>query len=161
MTRISNNSDGNRRGRPPVHHKSGGANGSRGAPLVLHRLREARRQEGIERRTIARHLGTTIDEVKRQEDERSDLSLSVLHDWQRILDVPLPDLLVPPNDSLSPPVLRQAQLIQLTKLAATIAERSRDVPIKRLAQRMVDQLVEIMPELQEVESRTTSSAASR
>ena len=86
----------------------------------------------------------------RQENGQSDLTLSLLHQWQRILNVPLADLLVQPSDFLSPPVLRRAQLVQLTKTALTIAERVTDEPIRRLACRMVSQLIEIMPELGEV-----------
>jgi transcriptional regulator with XRE-family HTH domain len=166
MTQISDNSNGNGNGNgnghrdrngngnghTPVCRQLAGANGSRRAALILHRLGEVRQQEGVSRRTIAQHLGVTIGEVKRQEDARADLSLSLLFDWQQILNVPLPDLLVPPGDFLSPPVLQQAQLIQLMKLAVTIAEQSGEVPTRRLAQRMVDQLMEIMPELQDVGS---------
>jgi transcriptional regulator with XRE-family HTH domain len=146
------NGNGNGNGHTPICRQLAGANGSRRAALILHRLGEVRQQEGVSRRTIAQHLGVTIGEVKRQEDARADLSLSLLFDWQQILNVPLPDLLVPPGDFLSPPVLRQAQMIQLMKLAVTIAEQSGEVPTRRLAQRMVDQLMEIMPELQDVGS---------
>lgn len=148
MTHISDNSNANNGG------STGGpaprSNGSRRSFFRLHRLREVRRQEGISRRTVAQHLGVTVGEVKRQESMQADLPLSVLFEWQRVLKVPLPDLLEPPTDFLSPPVMQKAQLIQLMKSAVTIADQSAQKAMRRLAQQIVDQLAEMMPELREV-----------
>jgi transcriptional regulator with XRE-family HTH domain len=147
MTHISSNGNGDNGGSADRQPASRYQNGAR---HPLHRLGLVRRQEGISRRTVAQQLGVTMSEVQRQELGQTDLSLTLLHKWQRVLNVPLADLLVQPGDFLSPPVLRKAQLIQLTKMAMTIAERSTDEPIRRLARRMVAQLVDIMPELGEV-----------
>ena len=68
----------------------------------LHRLAVVRRQEGVSCRTVARHMGISITEVKSQEIATTDLPLSVLYQWREILDVPLTDLLVEPDDSLCP-----------------------------------------------------------
>jgi hypothetical protein len=43
----------------------------------LHRLGEARRQEDMSRRNVARHLGITMDEVRQQECNTTDLPISL------------------------------------------------------------------------------------
>ena len=114
----------------------------------LHRLATVRRQEGISRRTVARRLKTTISDVKRQEDEAGDLSLSTLYKWQEALEVPVSELLVDSDEPLSSPVRNRAKLLRIMKTAVTILERTRQTPIRRMAQTLVEQLVELMPELE-------------
>ena len=113
----------------------------------LHRLMAVRQQQGISRRTLARRLGTDVSQVKWQEQANSDIWLSRLHDWQEVLDVPLVELLVEAEEPLSAPVMRRAQMVRLMKTAAAILERSQQVSIRRMAQMLVEQLVEVMPEL--------------
>lgn len=115
--------------------------------LPLHRLGKARRQEDITRRTVARHLGITIEDVRRQECETADLPLSELRKWAKVLNLPVAELVEEPDDSLSRPLLNRARLILVMKTAMTILERGGGPRTKRLAQTMVDQLTEIMPEL--------------
>ena len=116
----------------------------------LHRLAEIRRRQGITRRTIARRLNTDIGTIKSQEQPDADLTLSTLYAWQEALDVPVSELLVDAEEPLSTPVLKRAQLVRIMKTAAAILERSQHPGIKRMAQMMVEQLCEIMPELSEV-----------
>jgi transcriptional regulator with XRE-family HTH domain len=113
----------------------------------LHRLAEVRRAQGVSRRTLARRLNIDVHQVTRQEKEDADLSLSELYRWQEVLDVPVSELLVESNDPLSLPVMKRAQLVRLMKTAAAIMERSQQVGIRRMAQVLVEQLTEIMPEL--------------
>jgi transcriptional regulator with XRE-family HTH domain len=132
--------------------------GSDAAPLVavpassrpLHRLASVRRREGISRRTVARRMNTTISDVKRQEDEEGDLLLSTLYKWQAALEVPVSELLVDSDQPLSSPVGNRAKLLRIMKTAVTILERSRQTSIQRMAQTLVDQLLELMPELEGV-----------
>ena len=119
-------------------------------PRPLHRLRAARRSEGISRRTVARRLGISAGKVHEQEQESADLTLSTLYAWQEVLNVPISELLVETEESLSAPVMRRAQLLRVMKTVQTILERSRQVSIRRLAQTLADQLAEIMPELKQV-----------
>jgi len=114
----------------------------------LHRIRVVRRQQGFSLRAVARQFGTSVREVKKQERETTDLQLTDLYNWQRILDVPVSELLVDPEMALSHPVKERAQLLRLMKTAAAILERSRSVAVRRMAQALVDQLVEMMPELE-------------
>lgn len=131
--------------------------GSQSAVIALpvpkrrfHRLATVRRREGISRRTVARRLQTTIGEVKRQEDESYDVPLSTLYKWQQALEVPVSELLVDSDEPLSSPVRNRAKLLRIMKTAVTILERTRQTPIRRMAQTLVEQLIELMPELEGV-----------
>lgn len=117
---------------------------------ALHRLAEVRRQQGVSRRTLARRLNTDVGTVRRQEEETTDLPLSVLYRWQKILDVPIADLLVETGDALSTPVFKRAQLLRVMKTVMAIVERTNQTSVKRLAQMLVEQLTEAMPELKDV-----------
>jgi transcriptional regulator with XRE-family HTH domain len=114
---------------------------------ALHRLAEVRRQQGVTRRTVARRLNTDIGSIKQQEQPDADLPLSILYAWQEVLDVPVAELLIETDEPLSTPVLRRAQLVRIMKTAAAILERSQQAGVKRLAQMLVEQLCEVMPEL--------------
>jgi len=117
---------------------------------ALHRLGKVRRQEGISRGTVARRLGIDVAAVKLQEQRTSDVPLSVLYEWQKVLEVPLTELLAEPNESLSPSLVKRAQLVRIMKTALSIREGASQEPVRRLAQTMVNQLNEIMPELEGV-----------
>lgn len=116
----------------------------------LHRLATVRRQQGLSQRYMARQLNQDVREIRAQEEETSDLRLSQIFEWQEALDVPLVDLLVDPGTSLSKPVMERARLLRMMKTAAAIGEEAQSPAISRLAKRLSDQLIEIMPELKEV-----------
>ena len=84
------------------------------------------------------------------EDESTDMSLTTLYRWQRALEVPVASLLVEKDDPLSEPILRRARLVRLMKTAAAILQRAESLPVQRMARMLVDQLIEIMPELKDV-----------
>ena len=88
--------------------------------------------------------------VRQQEEETADLPLSVLYAWQQVLDVPIADLLVDNDGPLSPLVLERARMVKLMKTAAAIQEKADSNSMRRLVQMLIDQLVEIMPELKDV-----------
>ena len=92
-----------------------GLNGSSGTPTPvssqqrpLHRLAEARRQQGVSLRSVARRLNKTADQVRQLEEPTSDMLVSELYEWQQALEVPLADLLVDCEPPLSGPVLTRA-----------------------------------------------------
>ena len=120
------------------------------ADRPLHRLAQIRQREGISRRTIARRLELEVADVKKQEKANADLLLSHLYQWQEVLDVPIAELLVETGDPLSKPVLKRARLVRLMKTARTILQRAQQTSIRRMAQVMIDQLLELMPELETV-----------
>jgi transcriptional regulator with XRE-family HTH domain len=117
---------------------------------ALHRLGEARLQEDISRVSVARQLGITVQAVARQERSTTDLPLSMLHKWAKVLGLPVSELVKEPDGSLSAPLLLRARLVQVMKSAMTILKRARNPQTKQLAQTLVDQLIEIMPELRGV-----------
>lgn len=119
-------------------------------PHALHRLSTVRRQQGVSLRKVARALRQDIREVRVQEEETSDLPLSTLYKWQQVLEVPIADLLVDDEAPLSTPVMNRARLLRLMKTAVSIAEKADKVATQRLAQTLVSQLLEIMPELEGV-----------
>lgn len=116
----------------------------------FHRLAQVRRQQGVSLRRVARALKVDMHEVQRQEQPTTDLRLSDLYAWQSVLDVPMSDLLSEVGEPLSAPVLERARLLKLMKTAAAILEKAESNSIRRMAEMLVDQLVEIMPELEGV-----------
>jgi transcriptional regulator with XRE-family HTH domain len=121
----------------------------------LQRLAAVRRQQGLTRRTVARRLNIEINQVRQEESESSDLSLSTVYAWQRALKVPVAELLVEAGDGLSASVLERSQLVRLMKTALAISERTKQESVRRMVQTIVGQLVEIMPELANVSAWPT------
>ena len=78
------------------------------------------------------------------------MPLTMLYRFQELLGVPIADLLVDSDGALSAPILKRARMVRLMKTAGAIHESAKSVPLKRLARMLVDQLIEIMPELKEV-----------
>lgn len=116
----------------------------------LHRLAEVRQQQQISLRNVARRLGISITDARRQEQAASDLTLSQLLGWQQVLDVPVAELLVEADGQLSGPVLERSRMVRLMKTAAAIRERTRGTATERLVTMLVEQLVELMPEVEGV-----------
>jgi transcriptional regulator with XRE-family HTH domain len=122
-------------------------------PMVhrpLHRLGVVRRLQGISRRTLARRLNTDVVSVKLQERPSTDMLLSKLYEWQRVLEVPVTELLVEAEDELAMPVLKRAQLVRLMKTALGIQEVAKDDAVRRMSETLIAQLTEMMPELESV-----------
>jgi transcriptional regulator with XRE-family HTH domain len=116
----------------------------------MHRIASVREQQGVSLRAVARQMGTEVRRLREEEDEETDLKLSDLYRWQKALDVPISELLVEPGTSLSNPVMERAQLLRLMKTAMSILENSRSPGVRRMAQVMVEQLIDMMPELESV-----------
>jgi transcriptional regulator with XRE-family HTH domain len=116
----------------------------------LQRLALVRRLQGISRRTVARRLNLEVEQVREQEQSESDLPLSALYAWQKALEVPVAELLVEADASLASPVLERSRLVRLMKTVLAIREHSKQESIRRMAETMIGQLVEVMPELAEV-----------
>jgi transcriptional regulator with XRE-family HTH domain len=111
------------------------------------RLAQVRRLQGLSRRTVARRLNVDIEQVRKYECETADLPLSVLFAWQKVLEVPVTELLVEADDSLASPILERSRLVRLMKTVFAIRAQAKQESIRRMAETMVNQLVEIMPEL--------------
>ena len=116
----------------------------------LHRLAAVRRRQNVSQRNVARHLGIDMATVKQQEQETTDITLSTLYRWQSVLQVPIAEMLVDNDEPLSPPVMARAQLVKLMKTAVALLDKADNSSTRRLAQMLIDQLLEIMPELKDV-----------
>jgi transcriptional regulator with XRE-family HTH domain len=116
----------------------------------LHRIRTVRIQQGITLRTVARHTGLPVRVLREQENEATDLRLSDVYRWQRVLEVPASELLLEDESPLSRPVLERAQLVKIMKTALTIQQHANRPGLQRLADTLVAQLVTLMPELAHV-----------
>jgi transcriptional regulator with XRE-family HTH domain len=125
------------------------------APVKLQQLGAARRRQGLSVRCVAQRLGVTVNDVRAQENEANDILVSELYHWQAALEVPLEELLCEPQDSLSPRVLTRARLLRIMKTALAMRRQARSEGERRLARVLVDQLLEIMPELKEVSAWPT------
>lgn len=117
---------------------------------VYHRISDVRQQQGVSLRSVARKLGLPIQEVRNQENPNSDLRVSELLKWQSILEVPLTDLLVDTQGPLSEPVGKRASMLRVMKTVKAIQESCEKKSTQRLTNMLVEQLVKIMPELEEV-----------
>jgi hypothetical protein len=99
---------------------------------------------------MARRLNMDLAAVRQQEEGTTDLPLSVLYQWQKVLEVPIADLLVDSNAPLSAPVMERARMVKVMKTVAAVAEKANTTSLKRLVQMLCSQLLEIMPELTDV-----------
>jgi transcriptional regulator with XRE-family HTH domain len=120
------------------------------ASRPLHRLAAVRRQQGLSQRNLARRLNVDISVARQQEEETTDLPLSILYQWQKVLEVPVAELLVDSDAPLSPPVMERARMVKVMKTVAAIVEKANTPPMKRMVQMLCNQLLEIMPELADV-----------
>ena len=116
----------------------------------LHRLAEVRQQQGLSLRSVARQLSSDVRAVRTQEEPESDLTVSELYRWQRALGVPVSELLVDPEAPLSQPIMRRAQLVRIMKTAKALEEKATTPGVQRLVAMLMEQLIEIMPELKDV-----------
>jgi hypothetical protein len=101
-------------------------------------------------RTAARQLGTDVRSIRAQEQATSDLRLSDLYKWQEALEVPVAELLVDDEGPLSRPVRERAQLVKVMKTARALLESAECPATQRMAENLIEQLTELMPELAEV-----------
>ena len=116
----------------------------------IQRIGEVRQQQGTSLRSVARKMNLPVQDVRTQEEPSSDLRISDLLKWQEILEVPLADLLIDNQGPLSEPVGKRASMLRVMKTAKAILAAAESKSTKRLANMLVEQLVQIMPELADV-----------
>jgi transcriptional regulator with XRE-family HTH domain len=121
-----------------------------GGERKLHRISEVRQEQGVSVRSAARRLGLSMQEVRAQEQPGCDLTLSQLLRWQTVLEVPLADLLVDSTGPLSTPVSERARMLRVMKTAKALAESAHEPSVQRLASMLINQLIDLMPELSDV-----------
>jgi len=126
------------------------ASAENGEASQLHRLAEVREQQGVSLRSAARQLGVDVRQAREQEGETTDLRLSDLYAWQKVLCVPLAELLIDAEAPLSRPVMERARLVRIMKTVKAIIECAVSPATQRMAENLSSQLQEVMPELAEV-----------
>lgn len=146
---IQNGHNGHQNGHPV--HVSGHVNGNgHGHNASLHRIALVRRRQGVSLRTVSRHWNVEMSEVRRQQRSTSDIPLSQLYKWQKMLGVPIAELLLDDHQGLSNPIAERARLVKVMKTVVTMKEMAREPRVRRLVEMLISQLTELMPELAEV-----------
>lgn len=122
----------------------------------LHRIAEVRKREGLSVAAAARRLESDVAHIRAEELPTSDMSLSRLYEWQDILGVPIVELLVEEKDALAPPIQFRSMLVRVMKTVLALREMLDENDfcepkrVRRFVDTMVEQLVELMPELEEI-----------
>jgi transcriptional regulator with XRE-family HTH domain len=111
-------------------------------------LGEVRRQEGLRPHAVAGRLGISIGQLLAQEQPTADMRLSDLYRWQAALGVPASELLEESGCDFSRPTRLRATLLRVMKTVRSIQQEAGQDSIRRLAQRLADDLVGMMPELE-------------
>ena len=116
-----------------------------------------RSQQGVTLRNVARITGIEMRVVRLQENPESDLRISDLMLWQKVLEVPIQELLVEGNGQLSGPVLERSRILKLMKTATAIKEHTIGTTAEQYVNMLIGQILEIMPELSDVKPWTINS----
>src|SRR5262245_29475282 len=113
---------------------------------------QVQREQSVSDRTMATRLKVTMEELRRQKLPQADLQLSQLYRWHQVLDVPVADLLVEPGPTLAPVVERRARLVKMMKTVRSLQLAADSADVGVLVERLAEQLIELMPELVNVDS---------
>jgi len=119
----------------------------------LHRIATLRQNQSLSLAQCARRLGISLEEAEYQEQPTTDLPLSQLMAWKEILDVPFSELIGSDDeeeDELENPIRNRALLLKVMKTAKQILQVARETRVRRIGSTLVEQLVELMPELADV-----------
>lgn len=113
--------------------------------MQMNLLGEARTAQGVSLESISRFLGMTPRQIKALEDSSYDPRVSEIHKWQKALDIPISELISECECELSGPILSRAKMVRLMKTAISLREAEKMK--STLSQLLIDQILEIMPEL--------------
>jgi len=130
----------------PTNGKPVGNWNGYGVPVRWHRIRTIRQREGISLKTISRRSRIGMQRLRQEEVETRDLTLSQLYAWQKALRVPISELVVDAEEALEEKVRLRAALLRLTRTAKTILREAPKGPVRNLANTMLQQIYEVMPE---------------
>lgn len=115
----------------------------------LHFIASTLRKQNATLAGCARRLGLTPAEAAAQTRPDADLTLSQLYAWRDVLDVPTSELL-PLENVVPDPIRNRALLLRTMKTARQLQDLSRGTRLEPAVASLVDQLIELMPELAEV-----------
>lgn len=115
-----------------------------------HRIAQVRESQAVTLRTISRRSGVPVRILRQQEQPHTDLKLSELMIWAKALEVPLAELLAEPDDSLCATIAQRAQMVRLMKTVEAMRAHASAGSLRRISDVLRQQLLEIMPELDDV-----------
>jgi hypothetical protein len=123
-----------------------------GPPPVrpLHRIAQVMQQESVGLRTAARRMNVTPTQARVESEPTCDLTLSDLYRWQTALSVPIAELLNEPEVALSPAVAWRSQLVKAMRTVRSIQLLVDDEAVQTLTITLIQQLIDMMPELTDV-----------
>ncbi|MEC9095330.1 MAG: helix-turn-helix domain-containing protein [Planctomycetota bacterium] len=113
----------------------------------VNRIAFVREQQEMTLRSVARHTGLDVRTLRKQEKPTANLTLTELANWSKALDVPAANLLEEPESTLENPVKKRAAMVRIMRSAMSIHDEADSEKMSALAQTLVSQLVDLMPEL--------------
>ena len=114
-----------------------------------HRVRTVREREQVSVNALARRTKLKESVLEQIENEGFDMPVSMLYRLAEGLRVPINELLLQREGTSSDPIRQRACLLRIARTAHTILAKCRHKTTRHLAQTLVDQLIELMPELAE------------
>ncbi len=121
------------------------------APGRRHYIAEVLKNQRISVAFCAKRLGVSEEEVLRQLDPKSNLTLNQLFDWSEVLEVPLPELL-PFDSSTADPIRNRALLLRIMKTARQVQSLSVHTTVQYAAETLILQLLELVPDFAMIEA---------
>lgn len=117
----------------------------------LHRISQVRKQQDVSLRIVSRRMGIPLSQARDEERQNYDLRISDLLRWGKALGVPVKELVVELDDiPLSVEVAYRAKLVLIAKAAMSLADIVEEESSKILIGKLIQQLTQMMPELNEV-----------
>ena len=117
----------------------------------FHRVATVRRERGLSILFVASQLGCHASDVTTLEDESRDLKISELRRWLSVLGVPLKHLLIDSGFELSDLEISRTQVVRLIETASALKDESMPPQQRRLAETLVNQLLEMAPYLKDTD----------
>ncbi len=115
-------------------------------PEVLHRIRDERISQGVGIEKVAAELGKSPAAVSMEERPTSDLRLSVLSQWSRVLGVSVVELLIERPEYTGIPALTEQRLKQIESTAQKIVSQTADKATLTFAKGLCHQIREFFEE---------------
>ena len=117
------------------------------ADRPVNRIAYVREQQEMTLRSVSRHTGVDVRTLRKQEKPTANLTLTELANWSKALDVPVTSLIEEPESTLENPVKKRAAMVRIMRSAMSIHNEAESDKMSALAETLVSQLVELMPEL--------------
>ena len=125
--------------------------GNKSSSEELNRIRKVRLSQGITIEDAARMMKKSTAATRESQRETADLKLTELYQWAAVLDIDITELIVdenfPPSARIS---AHRLMLSQWMKAVLTIDEEASQKQIKIFAQRCMQHLLQLRPDLNSI-----------